>query len=232
MFLQIPVFLGLFHVLRRLGPTNPLTTLYGWSTEQFTSASEATLFTAPIASKFGSSAQELAALEANSTMVKVIAGVLVLIMMGTTYLTSRQMILKTGWAEDPQQKMIQRLMLYGIPLSLLVSGALFPIGVIIYWVTNNLFTLAQQQWVLRKFPPPPMANAKSGSSARPSGSAAKPSGAVKNPVQPGRSGGLFGRKNQPEPETPVVDTKALGPRPGAKPVNPKKGARPASKPKG
>ena len=36
-------------------------------------------------------------------------------MMATTYLTSRQMILKTGWAEDPQQKMIQRLMLYGIP---------------------------------------------------------------------------------------------------------------------
>ncbi len=36
-------------------------------------------------------------------------------MITTTYLTSRQMILKTGWAEDPQQKMIQRLMLYGIP---------------------------------------------------------------------------------------------------------------------
>ena len=25
---------------------------------------------------------------------------------------------------------------------------------IIYWVTNNLFTLGQQHWVLRKFPPP------------------------------------------------------------------------------
>ena len=82
------------------------------------------------------------------------------------------MILKTGWAEDPQQKMIQRLMLYGIPLSLLVSGSLFPIGVIIYWVTNNLFTLAQQQWVLRKFPPPPMAG-KTGGTARPSGPPAK-----------------------------------------------------------
>ena len=43
-------------------------------------------------------------------------------MIVTTYLTSRQMILKTGWAEDPQQRMIQRLMLYGIPSSLLVSG--------------------------------------------------------------------------------------------------------------
>jgi len=126
-------------------------------------------------------------------------------------------------------------MLYGIPLSLLVSGALFPIGVIIYWVTNNLFTLAQQQWVLRKFPPPQMAG-KTGGSARPAATPAKKAAAgntTKNPVQPGRTGGLFGRnKAQAEPETPVVDTKALAPRPGAKPVNPKKGARPASKPKG
>ncbi|MEU8816388.1 membrane protein insertase YidC [Actinoplanes sp. NPDC048796] len=236
MFLQIPVFLGLFHVLRRLNPDNQGKTLYGWTVEQFESATHASLFTAPLPAKFGSSATELAALDANGTTVKIIAGILVLIMMTTTYLTSRQMILKTGWAEDPQQKMIQRLMLYGIPLSLLVSGSLFPIGVIIYWVTNNLFTLAQQQWVLRKFPPPQMAKKNASAPARPSGPPAKkPAGgttAPKSPVQTGRSGGLFGKKNQPEPQPPVVDTKALAPKPGAKPVNPKKGARPASKPKG
>ncbi|GAB3949775.1 hypothetical protein GCM10027614_49110 [Micromonospora vulcania] len=154
MFLQIPVFLGLFHVLRRLDPDKQSKTLYGWTVDQFNSASSAKLFTAPISGKFGSTAEEMASLGANGTTVKVIAGVLVLVMIATTYLTSRQMILKTGWAEDPQQRMIQRLMLYGIPASLLISGAIFPIGVIIYWVTNNLFTLGQQQWVLRKFPPP------------------------------------------------------------------------------
>jgi YidC/Oxa1 family membrane protein insertase len=235
MFLQIPVFLGLFHTLRRLSPTNPHPTLYGWTADQFNDATHANLFTAPLASKFGSTVAELSVLNANGTVVKIVAGVLVLIMMATTYATSRQMILKTGWAEDPQQKMIQRLMLYGIPLSLLVSGSLFPIGVIIYWVTNNLFTLAQQQWVLRKFPPPPMAG-KSGSTARPAAAPAKKAaaGTPKSPVQPGTtSRGLFGRKPQEaEPQPPVVDTKALAPRPGAKPVNPKKGARPASKPKG
>ncbi|WP_127505156.1 membrane protein insertase YidC [Actinoplanes solisilvae] len=234
MFLQIPVFLGLFHVLRRLNPDNQGKTLYGWTVEQFESATHASLFTAPLAGKFQSTSQELSALQANGTTVKIIAGVLVLMMMTTTYLTSRQMILKTGWAEDPQQKMIQRLMLYGIPASLLISGALFPIGVIIYWVTNNLFTLAQQQWVLRKFPPPPMANKGGTTPARPSGPPIKkPAGtaAPKSPVQPGRSGGLFGKKSQPEP-APVVETKAAAPKPGAKPVNPKKGARPASKPKG
>lgn len=240
MFLQIPVFLGLFHVLRRLDPAKGEKgkQLYGWTIEQFDSAANATLFNAPIAGKFNSSGEELALLGASGATVKVVAGVLVVIMIATTYLTSRQMILKTGWAEDPQQRMIQRLMLYGIPASLLISGGIFPIGVIIYWVTNNLFTLGQQQWVLRKYPPPPTAN-KSGAktaATRPTGG--KPGGkpgvngaASRNPVQPAKTGGLFGRNrsNSVEPEArPVVDTKALAPKPGAKPVNPKKG-RPAKR---
>lgn len=212
MFLQIPVFLGLFHVLRRLNPDKPLDkkTLYGWTVDQFDSASIAKLFTAPIAGKFGSSPEELAALGADGTTVKIMAGILVLVMMGTTYLTSRQMILKTGWAEDPQQRMIQRLMLYGIPASLLISGAIFPIGVIIYWVTNNMFTLAQQQWVLRKFPPPP--SAKSSTTG------------TRGPVQPAKSGGLFGRgKSAPSAATPPAATKVAAPKPGAKPTSQKKG---------
>ncbi len=211
MFLQIPVFLGLFHTLKHLKPTlsDANKTLYGWSLDQFNSASSAKLFTAPIAGRFGSTADELARLGANSGTVKLVAGVLVLIMIVTTYLTSRQMILKTGWAEDPQQRMVQRLMLYGIPVSLLVSGSIFPIGVIIYWVTNNLFTLGQQQWVLRKFPPlvPP----KAGTAAR-------------NGQPVAKSGGLLGRKAaQPAAKAPATAPKVAAPKPGAKPVNPKKG---------
>jgi YidC/Oxa1 family membrane protein insertase len=239
MFLQIPVFLGLFHTLRRLNPGNTQKTLYGWTADQFDKATHASLFTVPLPTKFGSTTTELASLGANGSTSKILAGILVLIMMATTYATSRQMILKTGWAEDPQQKMIQRLMLYGIPLSLLVSGSLFPIGVIIYWVTNNLFTLSQQQWVLRKFPPPAMAGKTP--AVRPAGGApATKSGGVVakttpkgSPVQQARTGGLFGRKAaEPEVQSPVIETKAAAPKPGAKPVNPKKGARPASKPKG
>ena len=234
MVLQIPVFIGLFHTLRHLVPGRNAT-LYGWSEAQFESATQAHLFGVPLPAQFGSTPAQLASLSANGTHVKILAAILVLIMMATTYATSRQMILKTGWAEDPQQKMIQRLMLYGIPFSLLISGSLFPIGVIIYWVTNNLFTLSQQQWVLRKFPPPPVAGRTTSASARPAAGATKAAanGSGKNPVQPARTGGLFGRKAAAEePQVPVIDTKALAPKPGAKPVNPKKGARPASKPKG
>lgn len=218
MFLQIPVFLGLFHTLKRLNPDNQGKTLYGWTVDQFHSASSATLFTAPISGRFGSTADDLAKLGANGTTVKIVAGILVLIMIATTYLTSRQMILKTGWAEDPQQRMVQRLMLYGIPVSLLVSGSIFPIGVIIYWVTNNLFTLGQQQWVLRKFPPlVPPKNAAKGTTAGKS-------------AQPAKTGGLLGRKTaQPAAKAPAAAPKVAAPKPGAKPLNPKKGGRPAKR---
>jgi YidC/Oxa1 family membrane protein insertase len=218
MFLQIPVFLGLFHVLRRLDPSKLNKDLYGWSAEQFDSAARAKLFTAPIAGQFGSSAAEMESMGANGTTVKVIAGILVAIMIATTYLTSRQMILKTGWAEDPQQRMIQRLMLYGIPASLLISGAIFPIGVIIYWVTNNLFTLGQQQWVLRKYPPPVITN-KEGKPV--AGPAARKAAAAQQQEKPSR----FSRSKSNgavQDTKPAVDGKALAPKPGAKPVNPKK----------
>src|SRR5438067_7273489 len=159
LLVQIPVMYSLYHVLRHLTPDKKLDSTkqaYGWTIAQFESASHAQLFGAPIAATFKSSAAELATMHASGTTVKIVAGVLVAIMIITTYLTSRQMILKTGWAEDPQQRMIQRLMLYGIPFTLLISGTAFPLGVVLYWTTTNLFSLGQQFWVLRKYPPPPM----------------------------------------------------------------------------
>ncbi|MGC9667006.1 membrane protein insertase YidC [Planosporangium sp. 12N6] len=202
MFLQVPVFLGLFHVLRHLRPTMPehLRTLYGWTAGQFDSASHAKLFGAPIAASFRSSGHELELLGASGTTVKVVAGILIAVMICTTFLTSRQMILKTGWAEDPQQRMVQRLMLYGVPFSLLISGYMFPIGVVIYWVMQNIISLGQQMWVLRKYPPA----TQSGTGAKPAATAAAKSGDKNGAVK-------------------AVDPKALAPKVGAKPVNPKKG---------
>jgi YidC/Oxa1 family membrane protein insertase len=184
MVVQIPVFLGLLHVLRHLKPSMPehLRTLYGWSVTQFDSASSATLFGAPIAGTFGSTGRELALLGADGTTVRIVAAVLIATMIATTYLSSRQLILRSGWATDPQQRLVQRLMLYGIPASLLVSGLIFPIGVIIYWVTTNLFSLGQQTWMLRRYPPP--ASGASGPGPRADTSKAVTSGDGDEPGRP------------------------------------------------
>src|SRR5215470_20316925 len=154
---QIPVFIGLFHVLRHLKPTMSPggKQLYGWTIDEFDSASGAHLFGAPISAAFRSSGSDIAHLGSTALDVRLVAGVLMATMIVTTFLTQYQMIKKTGWATDPNQKMIQRLMLFGVPVGLLFSGTIFPIGVVIYWVTTNLFSLGQQFYVLRKFPPPP-----------------------------------------------------------------------------
>jgi YidC/Oxa1 family membrane protein insertase len=79
---------------------------------------------------------------------------LIIVMVLTSYYTQRQIMRRSGPVEG-QAAMVQKLMLYGMPLGLLVSGSLFPIGVLLYWFTNNLWTLGQQFYILKKLPPPP-----------------------------------------------------------------------------
>ncbi|MEU8242773.1 membrane protein insertase YidC [Actinoplanes missouriensis] len=145
MLVQIPVVIGLLHVLRHLRPGvtgEASRTLYGWTLTQFDSAIHAKLLTAPITAGFST----------GDLTVKLVAAVLILVMTVTTYLTTRQMINKSGRAEEGPALIMQRVMLYGFPLSLLISGALFPIGVVLYWVTQNIFALGQQAWILRRYP--------------------------------------------------------------------------------
>ncbi len=149
LLIQMPIFLGVFHVIKRLGTGTSDETLYGWTAAQFQSGMQAELFGVSIGGVF-----------TDGGLAAVLCGVLGVVMIFTTYLTSRQMILKTGWSEDPTQRTMQKLMLYGIPATLIISAVAFPLGLIIYWTTTNLFSLGQQMWVLKKYPPPPMAGAK------------------------------------------------------------------------
>ncbi|WP_250006714.1 membrane protein insertase YidC [Actinoplanes sp. M2I2] len=154
LLLQAPVFLGLFHVLRHLRPTitDPGTqTLYGWTAAQFHDASHALLLGAPLASSVSSGGASV-----------LVAGVLIAAMVTTTFLTTRLSMAGSGAADDPAQLLIRRLMTYGLPLSLLVSGILFPIGVVLYWTTQNVFALAQQAWLIRRHPPIESAPAPAG----------------------------------------------------------------------
>ena len=90
--------------------------------------------------------------------------------------------------------MVQKMLLYVMPIGLFVSGFLFPIGVLLYWFTNNLWTLGQQFFILRKMPPPGSPGAQAKAS-----------------------------KDGTDADKPVVDPRTLAPRPGAKPVRPKSG---------
>ena len=152
---QIPIFLSLFHVLRRLRPGAD--GLYSWDDTLTDQAAKAELFGAPISSSFnmtGRKAEELLALPGvTEGGIRVVALTLMVIMCATTFYTQRQIMSRSGPVEG-QAAMIQKVMLYGMPISLFITGFFFPIGVLLYWFTNNLWTLGQQFYILRKMPPP------------------------------------------------------------------------------
>ena len=152
---QIPVFISLFHVLRRIAPGKE--GLYTWDDELTTQAAEAQLFGAPISSSFNmDGAKETAILALPGVTylnIRIVAFVLIVIMCATTYYTQRQIMRRSGPVEG-QAATVQKLLLYGMPLSLFVTGFFFPIGVLLYWFTNNLWTLGQQFYILKKLPPP------------------------------------------------------------------------------
>jgi YidC/Oxa1 family membrane protein insertase len=140
-------------VLRRLAPGKP--GLYSWSPQLTDEAARAKLFGAPISSSFnmvGSKANAILQI-AHYSNIRVVAMILIVIMCVTTFFTQKQIMRRSGPVEG-QAATVQRLMLYGMPMSLFVSGFFFPIGVLCYWVTNNAWTFGQQFFILRKMPPP------------------------------------------------------------------------------
>lgn len=146
--LQAPVFLALFHVLRRLKPG--AASLYGWTDTQTFSATHAKLFGAPIVSSFQSNESTLHSLGANPANVRVVALVMIVLMVVATYITQKQMMGRNSQQLEGTQATVQKLMLYVIPASLFVSGFFFPIGVLCYWLTNNVWTLGQQFFVFKR----------------------------------------------------------------------------------
>ena len=150
LLLQLPVFFALFTVIRKFSLT--ATEQFGLSTEQLREGAQAKVFGAPISATFQSPASLLQDLGAEITTVRIVAAIMVVLMGATTFYTQRQMIARSG-TTDPQQLMVQKLLLYVLPLSFAVSGVFFPIGVLLYWLTTNIWSMGQQAWVIKRMPP-------------------------------------------------------------------------------
>jgi YidC/Oxa1 family membrane protein insertase len=99
--------------------------------------------------------------------------VLVLLMGLTTWYQQKQMQSRQGATEQPaQMQMIGRIM----PIMLMIFAYNFPTGVVLYWLTTNVWTIGQQQLMLRVAPPLPVAT---GAAAK-----ARPALADGNPGSP------------------------------------------------
>jgi YidC/Oxa1 family membrane protein insertase len=140
---QIPIFMGLFFTLNdaqaRKSGVGPM------SSELAIQFSEATLFGAKLSETF---------LTATTIQVQVMAGVMVILMSASQFITQKQIIAKNQNpdVQNSQYMQTQKILLYIFPLIFVISGVAFPIAVITYWLTSNFWTMGQQFIVIRNMP--------------------------------------------------------------------------------
>jgi YidC/Oxa1 family membrane protein insertase len=88
--------------------------------------------------------------------VQIVTIVLIILMSLTTFTTQRQLMRKNmpASALDNPFARQQKLLLYLMPIFFAISGVNFPIGVLIYWLTTNVWSMCQQFYVIRRMPAP------------------------------------------------------------------------------
>ncbi|PXW36120.1 UNVERIFIED_CONTAM: YidC/Oxa1 family membrane protein insertase [Williamsia faeni] len=168
MLAQIPVFIGLFHVLRsfnrmgtglgQLGMTaeeTRNTANYIFSPELVQNFLDARLFGVPLSAAINQPVEQWVAFSDDGTIDFTRANIimlvipLVIISSIATHMNARASVARQSEAalENPQTRIMNKLSLYVFPLGILVSGAFFPVAILLYWVSNNLWTYGQQHIV-------------------------------------------------------------------------------------
>ena len=142
--LQSPVFFALFRVLNGIPQGRPIGPL---NAELVASADHATILGAPLSATF---------IHAPNTATRIVTVILIILMSLTTFTTQRQLMTKNmpASALDNPFARQQKMLMYLLPLIFAVSGVNFPIGVLIYWLTTNLWSMGQQFYVIRRMPAP------------------------------------------------------------------------------
>ena len=81
---------------------------------------------------------------------------LVVLMIASQFFTQLQIVSKnlSPEARQGQAYKMQRMMVYVLPFAFVFSGVFFPLGVVIYWFTSNIWTAVQQFLVIRNMPTP------------------------------------------------------------------------------
>ncbi|MEI6039147.1 MAG: membrane protein insertase YidC [Actinomycetes bacterium] len=142
---QAPIFFALFTVLNGIAHNHPHGLMKG---DVLIQASQAKFFGADLSSTF---------LSSPNTTTKIVTIALILAMSATTFTTQRQLLVKGMPKTDDSNNMMmqqQKIMMYIFPVIFAVSGVNFPVGVLIYWGTTNLWTMGQQFYVIKRNPTP------------------------------------------------------------------------------
>lgn len=224
MLVQMPVFIGLFHVLRSFNRTGTgagqagLSVEQNWNTANYLFGVEevrsfllARVLNAPLSGSVAMGQDQYAAFTAPGTApdftrtdIMIVAIPLMIISALATHFNARMSVNRTQARqaaglqqrqEGPmgqQMDMMNKMMLWFIPLMILGTGFMWHIGLLVYMLTNNIWTFFQQKYIFSK----------------------------------------LDKEEAEELATKAEEKRRvqenLAPKPGAKPVNPKKGGKPQS----
>ncbi|MGO4957830.1 membrane protein insertase YidC [Luteococcus sp. Sow4_B9] len=148
--LQMPIFLALFRVLEGAArnPIIPRGHFFKQNPELVQSLHDATVGGAQLAGRF----LPMTPFGAN----QITALVLILCMTAVLFIQQKELMIRNMPPEALTGPMAQqqKMMLYMFPVMYALGGIYIPIGVLIYWMTTNLWTLGQQFILIRNNPTP------------------------------------------------------------------------------
>ena len=149
---QSPFFFALYHVLNGIATGKTIGVI---DDQLLASARQAHIFGAPLAAKFTDSADKVAQLGATLTDVRVVTAIMIVLMSASQFYTQRQLMTKNvdTTVKTPFMQQ-QKMLMYVFPVMFAVFGINFPVGVLVYWLTTNVWTMGQQMYVIHNNPTP------------------------------------------------------------------------------
>lgn len=149
---QSPFFFALYHVLNSIASNDTIGVI---NQSLLQSAQKAHIFGAPLAAKFTDSADKVAALDASLTNVRIVTAIMIVLMSASQFYTQRQLMTKNvdTTVKTPFMQQ-QKMLMYIFPIMFAVFGINFPVGVLVYWLTTNVWTMGQQMYVIHNNPTP------------------------------------------------------------------------------
>jgi YidC/Oxa1 family membrane protein insertase len=148
---QMPIFISLFFVLNEAQHNKRGVGLL--SQDLATSFANSEIFGAPLSATFfipGENAD-------NPLVVQIIAGIMIVLMTASQFITQKQIISKNQTPanlQNSQYMQTQKIMLWLFPFMFAISGVSFPLGVMTYWLVSNFWTMGQQFVVIKNMPTP------------------------------------------------------------------------------
>lgn len=140
---QAPFFTALYGVLASVAKGKQIGVI---DSGLLASAKQAHIFGAPLSATF---------LGSNQLSVHIVTAVMIILMSLSQFITQRQLMTKNVdlSVQTPFMQQ-QKMLMYVFPVMFAVMGINFPVGVLVYWLTTNVWTMGQQLIVIHNNPTP------------------------------------------------------------------------------